>query len=42
MEFYESQQVFPYGLFYQIRATEILIVSVMDMRRDPKRWESYL
>ena len=33
---------FPYGLFYQIRKTEILIVSVMDMRRDPKRWESYL
>jgi hypothetical protein len=33
---------FPFGLFYQIRATEILIVSVMDMRRDPKRWEQYL
>lgn len=32
---------FPYGLFYQIRDTEILIVSVMDMRRGPKRWESY-
>ena len=33
---------FPFGLFYQIRATEILIFSVMDMRRDPKRWEQYL
>ena len=33
---------FPYGLFYQIRRDEILIVSVMDLRRDPKRWEQYL
>lgn len=33
---------FPYGLFYQMRADEILIVSVMDLRRDPKRWEEYL
>lgn len=33
---------FPFGLFHQIRATEILIVSVMDLRRDPKRWEQYL
>ncbi len=33
---------FPYGLFYQIRSDEILIVSVMDLRRDPKRWEQYL
>ena len=32
---------FPYGLFYQIRGDEILIVSVMDLRRDPKRWEQY-
>jgi hypothetical protein len=32
---------FPYGLFYQIRESEILIVSVMDLRRDPKRWEHY-
>ena len=29
---------FPYGLFYQIRSDEILIVSVMDLRRDPKRF----
>ena len=33
---------FPYGLFYQVRIDEILIVSVMDLRRDPKRWEQYL
>jgi hypothetical protein len=33
---------FPYGLFYQVRRDEILIVSVMDLRRDPKRWEQYL
>ena len=33
---------FPYGLFYQVRTHEILIVSVMDLRRDPKRWEQYL
>ena len=33
---------FPYGLFYQVRGKEILIVSVMDLRRDPKRWEEYL
>ena len=33
---------FPYGLFYQIRSDEILIVSVMDLRCNPKRWEVYL
>ena len=33
---------FPYGLFYQVRPDEILIVSVMDLRRDPKRWEQHL
>ena len=33
---------FPYGLFYQVRPEEILIVSVMDLRRDPKRWEQFL
>ena len=33
---------FPYGVFYQVRADEILIVSVMDLRRDPKSWEQYL
>ena len=33
---------FPYGLFYQVRSDEILIVSVMDLRRDSKRWEQFL
>jgi len=33
---------FPYGLFYQIRTNEILVLSVMDLRRDPKRWEEHL
>jgi ParE toxin of type II toxin-antitoxin system, parDE len=33
---------FPYGLFYQVRSDEILIISVMDLRRDSKRWEQYL
>ena len=33
---------FPFGLFYQIKIDEILIVSVMDLRRDPKRWEQFL
>ncbi len=33
---------FPYGLFYQVRTDEILIVSVMDLRRDPKRWVEHL
>ena len=35
-------QHFPFGLFYQVRAEEILIVAVMDLRRDPKRWEQFL
>jgi len=33
---------FPYGMFYQVRRDEILIVAVMDLRRDPRRWEQYL
>jgi hypothetical protein len=33
---------FPFGLFYQVRSDEVLVVSVMDLRRDPKRWEQYL
>ncbi len=30
---------FPFGLIYQIRTDEILITSVMDLRRDPARWQ---
>jgi hypothetical protein len=33
---------FPFALFYQVKADEILIVSVLDLRRDPGRWEQYL
>ena len=33
---------FPFGLIYQVRAGEILIVSVMDLRRAPTRWEQFL
>lgn len=33
---------FPYGLFYQVRGDEVLILSVMDLRRDPRRWEQFL
>lgn len=33
---------FPFGRFYQVRSDEILIVSVMDLRRDPRRWEKLL
>ena len=33
---------FPFGLFYQVWPDEILILSVSDLRRDPRRWESLL
>ena len=33
---------FPFGLLYQVRTDGILIVSVIDLRRDPKRWEHFL
>jgi plasmid stabilization system protein ParE len=33
---------FPFGLIYHIQKNEILIVSVMDLRCDPKRWQSFL
>ena len=33
---------FPFGLIYQIRPDEILIVSVMDLRRDPTSWQHLL
>ena len=33
---------FPFGLIYQVRGSEILIVSVMDLRRDPMRWNDLL
>ena len=33
---------FPFGLIYQIRSDEILITSVMDLRRDPMGWKDLL
>lgn len=33
---------FPFGLIYQIRVDEILITSVMDLRRDPDSWKDLL
>lgn len=33
---------FPFGLVYQIRVDEILITSVMDLRRDPASWTDLL
>jgi len=33
---------FPFGLIYQIRSDEILITSVMNLRRDPTRWRDLL
>jgi len=32
----------PFGLIYQIRSDEILILSVMDLRRDPTSWKHFL
>jgi plasmid stabilization system protein ParE len=33
---------FPFGLLYQIRTEEILITAVMDLRRDPRRWQGLM
>jgi plasmid stabilization system protein ParE len=33
---------FPFGLIYQIRTDEILITSVMDLRRNPASWKDLL
>jgi hypothetical protein len=33
---------FPFGIIYQIRGDEILVVSVMDLRRDPERWQKLI
>jgi ParE toxin of type II toxin-antitoxin system, parDE len=33
---------FPFGLIYQIRIDEILVTSVMDLRRDPASWKDLL
>jgi plasmid stabilization system protein ParE len=33
---------FPHGIVYQIRGDEILILSVMDLRRDPASWKELI
>jgi plasmid stabilization system protein ParE len=33
---------FPYGLIYQVRGEEILVLSAMDLRRDPESWSGLL
>lgn len=33
---------FPYGVIYQIRTGTILIVAIMHLSRDPKKWKSRL
>ena len=33
---------FPFGVLYQIRGGEVLVVSVMDLRRDPASWRKHL
>jgi plasmid stabilization system protein ParE len=33
---------FPFGVIYQIMGDEILIVAVMDLRRDPESWRNLL
>ena len=33
---------FPFGLLYQIRNQEIVVAAVMDLRRDPAKWQDLL
>lgn len=33
---------FPFGVIYQIRATEILVLGVLDLRTDPRSWQHLL
>ena len=33
---------FPYGVVYQLRKDSILVVAVMHLKRDPRRWQEVL
>ena len=33
---------FPYGVLYQIRENEILVIAIMHMKRDPAIWQKRL
>lgn len=33
---------FPYGVLYQLRKNEILIIAIMHMKRDPATWQQRL
>jgi hypothetical protein len=33
---------FPYGVLYQIRTDHILIIAIMHLKRDPKKWQERL
>ena len=30
---------FPYGVLYQLRDDRIIVLAIMHLKRDPKRWE---
>ena len=33
---------FPYGVIYQIRGSDVLVVGIMHLKRDPKPWQDRL
>ena len=33
---------FPFGILYQIRADHILVIAIMHLKRDPKKWQERL
>ncbi|MBD3339352.1 MAG: type II toxin-antitoxin system RelE/ParE family toxin [Candidatus Lokiarchaeota archaeon] len=35
-------QRFPYGIIYQVKKNEIVIISVMQLNRKPKKWDDFI